>query len=299
MAVYKRHYKPYGGRVTEAATRFLVISKYGLQSLFTSRILIGLLVACYAFPLFAVLTIYLHHNFGALQLLNVRPDQLIPIEKEFFAVFMSVQAVFAFLVTAYAGPGLISPDLTNNALPLYLCRPISRPEYVFGKMAILFIPLSCITWIPGLLLYAIQSGLAGGGWGWDNIQIAWGVFGGLWLWILILSLLALALSAWVRWKLAASALLFGIFFVSAAFSEIVNEVLRTKSGHLLNLGYLFGVIWANMLGVRARTTLLGELFNVRTNDGIPLWACWTVLAGIAAVCVLLLNKRLRGREVVG
>ena len=64
----------------------------------------------------------------------------------------------------------ISPDLSNNALPLYLCRPINRTEYILGKMAVLFIPLSCITWIPGLLLFAIQAGLQGQGWGWDHIH---------------------------------------------------------------------------------------------------------------------------------
>ena len=298
MSVYKRQYKPYAGRVTESATRFLVLSRYGLQGLFASRLLIGLMVACFIFPVTAVLMIYLHHNMGALQLLQVDPDRLIPINNEFFSIFMSIQAVCSFLVTAYAGPGLISPDLTNNALPLYLCRPISRAEYVLGKMAVLFIPLSCITWVPGLLLYIIQAGLAGGSWGWDNLHIAWAVFGGFWLWIGLLSLLAMALSAWVRWRLAASALLFGVFFISAAFSEIVREVLETKMGYLLNLGHLVGTIWARMLRISPRRTVLGELFDVRAGDEIPLWGCWLMLALMAGVCILLLNRKLRAREVV-
>jgi ABC-2 type transport system permease protein len=297
MSVYKRAYKPYAGGITSPRTRFLVISRYGLESLFSSRLLIGLLVACYMFPLFAVLAIYLHHNLGALALLQVKPQDLIPINNEFFSVYLSFQSVFAFLLTAYAGPGLISPDLTNNALPLYLCRPISRAEYVLGKMAVLFIPLSFITWIPGLLLWSLQAGLDDTGWGRDNLHIAWAVFAGSWLWILLLSLLATALSAWVRWRLAASALLFGIFFISAAFAAIVNEVLRTKSGFLLNLGYLVGTIISKMLQISPRRTLLGELFDIRRGDEVPLWACWLMLALISGVCILLLNKRLRGREV--
>jgi ABC-2 type transport system permease protein len=298
MSVYKRSYKPYEGRVTFQRSRFLVISRYALESLLQSRLLIGLLVACYGFPLFTLTAIYLHHNLGALAALRVNPDNLIPIDSEFFSIFLTVQAGFAFLVTAYAGPGLISPDLTNNALPLYLCRPINRTEYVLGKMTVLFFPLSCITWIPGLILYFIQAGLAQDGWGWNNAHIAWALFAGSWIWIVLLSLLATALSAWVRWRLAASALLFGIFFVSAAFSEIVNEVMRTKAGSLFNLRHLVGSIWANMMQISPRRTLLGELFDVRHGNEVPLWAAWLMLTLLAGVCVLLLNKRLRGREVV-
>jgi ABC-2 type transport system permease protein len=297
MAVYKRSYKPYEGHVTHAPSRFLVITRYALETLLSSRLLIGLLVAAYGFPLFALAAIYLHHNLGALAALRVRPENLIPIDNEFFAIFLSVQGAFAFLLTAYAGPGLISPDLTNNALPLYLSRPITRTEYVLGKMAVLAFPLSCVTWVPGLILFLLQAGLAGEGWGWNNAYIAWGLFAGSWIWIVVLALLATALSAWVRWKLAASALLFGTFFISAAFSEMVNEVLETKSGYLLNLGHLIGTIWARLMQISPRRTLLGELFDIRRNE-VPLWAAWVMLAVMAGICVLLLNKRLRGREVV-
>jgi ABC-2 type transport system permease protein len=298
MAVYKRSYKPYEDRVTRAQSRFLVITRYALETLLSSRLLIGLLVAAYAFPLFALAAIYLHHNLGALTALRLRPDNLIPIDNEFFTIFLSVQGGFAFLLTAYAGPGLISPDLTNNALPLYLSRPITRTEYVLGKMAVLALPLSCVTWIPGLILFLVQSGLAGEGWGWNNAYIAWGLFAGSWIWIALLALLATALSAWVRWRLAASALLFGIFFISAAFSEMVNEVMETKSGYLFNLGHLVGTIWARMMQISPRRTLLGEMFDIRRGDELPLSAACLMLLALAGVCVLLLNKRLRGREVV-
>lgn len=298
MAVYKRHYKAYGGAITPLNSRFLVITRYSLENLLKSRLLIGLLVACFLFPLFGLGAIYLRHNLATLTLLGISPDQLMAIDNTFFSAFLAVQGWFAFLVTAYAGPGLISPDLTNNALPLYLSRPVQKTGYVLGKMAVLFVPLSAITWIPGLLLFFIQAGLEGGGWGWNNAYIAWGVFAGSWIWIGLLSLFAMALSAWVRWKLAASGLLFGIFFVSAAFSEIVNEILRTKTGYLLNLGHLVGTIWARLLHISPRRTLLGEMFNIRSVNDVPLWAACLVLAAVSVACVFMLNKKLRGREVV-
>ena len=44
-------------------------------------------------------------------------------------------------------PSLIAADLSNNALSLYLSRPITRRDYVLGKMAVLAILLSPITWM--------------------------------------------------------------------------------------------------------------------------------------------------------
>lgn len=298
MSVYKRNYKPYEGRLTADWSRFLVPSRYGLESLFQSRLLIAFLVASCVFPIFAGGVIYLHHNLTALTMLRINVDGLIPIDGDFFAAFLSVQGVFAFLLTAYAGPGLISPDLSNNALPLYLCRPISRTEYVLSKMAVLCIPLSCITWIPGLLLFAIQAGLQGQGWGWDHIHWAWAIFAGSWLWIGMLALLAMALSAWVRWKLAASALLFGVFFISSGLGAMVNEVLSTRAGNILSLGYVIGMIWARMLRLPARSTFFGEMFDIRRGDEVPETMVWLMFALICAACILLLNRKLRAKEVI-
>src|SRR4051812_1985348 len=298
MAVYKRSYKPYEGQLTPDWSRFLVPSRFALETLFQSRLLVGFMVASCIFPLFAMTVIYLQHNLSALTVLRIRPEDLLPIDGDFFGAFLSFQGAFAFFLTAYAGPGLISPDLSNNALPLYLCRPINRAEYILSKMFVLFIPLSCITWIPGLLLFGIQAGLKGDGWGWDHIQYAWAIFAGSWLWIGILSLLAVALSAWVRWKLAASALLFGVFFISGALGAMVNEVLTTRAGNVLSLGYVIGVIWARMLNLPARSTFFGELFNIRRGDEVPDYMAWLMVALVCAACIALLNRRLRAKEVV-
>ena len=53
----------------------------------------------------------------------------------------------------------------------------------------------------------------------DNLWIASGVFLGSWIWILSISLLALALSAWVKWRIAAGALLLGVLFIGAGFAQ--------------------------------------------------------------------------------
>lgn len=298
MAVYKRYYKSYDGRITPQWTRWLVLAQFGLDQLFQSRLVVGYMVACCLFPLIAGVLIYLRYNAGAIAMLGIDPDRILPIDGNFFATFLSLQGFASFLLTAYAAPGLIGPDLSNNALPLYLCRPISKAEYVLGKMAVLLIPLSIVTWLPGILLWMMQAGLEGGSWGGNNVHLLTGVLFGSLLWILLLSFLGLALSAWVRWKILASGLLFGVFFISSALSAIVNQVLDTKLGYLLNPGHLVGIIWASILGVKPSFTLLGTLFNVRQSDDVPQWAAWTMLSVIFAACIWLLDRKLRAREVV-
>src|SRR5207253_6446217 len=119
----------------------------------------------------------------------------------------------------------------NNALPLYLCRPFSRTEYVIGKMSIVIIMLSTISWLPGLILFLLQSYLEGWSWFWDNIPIASAVFLGSLVWILLLALLTQTISAWVKWSLAARAALIGLFLIPSVFATIVNQMIETHWGN--------------------------------------------------------------------
>src|SRR5437762_4287780 len=118
MAVYRRNYKPYTGALTPAWSRCLVLFRYSRRNLFRSRLLTALFVVCFFYPLACLLMIYMAHNLSFLHLMGV-PEGAFSIDNKFFFTFMSVQGVFAFLLTAFAGPWLISQDLANGALPLY------------------------------------------------------------------------------------------------------------------------------------------------------------------------------------
>src|SRR6185436_6798115 len=114
-------------------------------------------VVCFLPLLVEAILIYLHHNVNALAILQVNVRELLPIDSSFFLTFVAIQNAFAFFVTLLVGPPLVARDLRNNALPLYLCRPFTRAEYVLGKMSVLLILLSAITWIPQLLLFLFQA----------------------------------------------------------------------------------------------------------------------------------------------
>src|SRR5262249_12688026 len=158
----------------------------------------------YIYPLICILLIYVSHNASALSLLNAQSAaQLISVNVTFFMTLLGWQGILALFMTAFIGPGQVSPDLANDALALHLARPFSRVEYVISKMFVLVVLLSLMTWIPGLLVFGLQAYLEGGTWMTDHWRYASGIFFGGWIWVLVLSLLALALSAWVKWKPAA------------------------------------------------------------------------------------------------
>lgn len=296
MAVFKHAYKGYEGPLTPAWSRFLVLPRYAFEEMRRSRFYSIFFLVTMLAPLIFALIIYIEHNLSALKMLQVR--SLIEINARFFLNFLGWQSMMAFFLAAFVGPGQISPDLANNALSLYLARPFSRAEYVLGKLSVLLILTSVMTWIPGLLLFILQASLEGGGWFTQNLRIASAIFLGSWIWILLLSLLALALSAWVKWKPMAGGLLFGVFFVAAGFGVAINGVQRTRWGHLFNISALIGSVWVHLFGADPAVNNGGAFFRMPAGEELPLWCCWAALAALCLICLYMLTRKIRGAEVV-
>jgi len=301
MAVYKKTYRPYEGELTPSWSRFLVIPRYAFEELHGKRFLTIFFLASFIYPLICALIIYVQHNASALSLLGVQQGAtraLISINVTFFMSLLGWQSMLALFMASFIGPGLVSPDLSNNALSLYLARPFSRVEYVIGKMSVLAILMSLMTWIPGLLCFGLQGYLEGWQWMRDNARLASGVFFGSWVWILVLALLALALSAWVKWKPAAGGLMFGVFFVGSAFGAVINAVQRTRWGNLFNVGHLIGVVWVRLFEGSNQTTNGAVFFRAAQDEVLPLWTCWAALCVLALICLYMLARKIRGAEVV-
>jgi ABC-2 type transport system permease protein len=299
MAVYKKTYRPYEGELTSSWSRFLVIPRYAFEDLHRSRFLTIFFLASFIYPLISALIIYVQHNASALNLLGAQgANRLISINVVFFMTVLGWQSMLALFLASFIGPGQVSPDLANNALALYLARPFSRKEYVLGKMTVLLVLMSLMTWVPGLLLFGLEGYLEGFDWMKTNLRFATGIFFGAWIWILILSLLALALSAWVKWKPAAGGLMFGVFFVAAGFGATINGVQRTNWGSLFNISYLIGSVWAHLFEGDNRTTNGAVFFRAPLGEELPLWCSWAALLFLSMICLYMLARKIRGTEVV-
>ena len=284
MAVYEQTYRRYTGELTPQRSRFLVPLRYALKDVFASRLVLLLLVLGGLVALSAAVIVYLHHNFSALSALKLPLDQVIPIDNVFFEKILQIESSIGFFLALVIGPGLIAPDVRNNALPLYFSRPFSPAEYVLGKLSVLLALLSALTWVPCLLLFLFQASLEDG-WVGSHLGIAWAILAASWEWILVLSLLTLAISAWVKWKPVARVALLAVFFVLSGFALVINHILDTRWGSLVSIGELNDIVRQN-------------LFTGREPDVIPPWAAWLALGAACVLFLSMLRRKVRAYEVV-
>jgi ABC-2 type transport system permease protein len=303
MAVYEHTYKQYLGKLTPEWSRFLVIPRHAFRDVFKSKLFTAFFVICFLPLLVEAILIYLHANVSALAIMKINVRELFPIDASFFQTFVNVQACFAFLVMLLVGPPLVSRDLRNNALPLYLCRPFSRTEYVLGKMSVLLILLSAITWVPQLLLFLFQSYLDGATWFVENLHLASAIFISSVVWILLLALLSQAVSALVKWRVIASISLLGIFFIPWVFSEVINNLFITRWGNIISLGALMRTVTSGLFGTFVQaygqiTEFDGRVGREVVVNEMPLWAAWLALFVVCAICLALLSRKVKAYEVV-
>ena len=305
MAVYEQTYKRYAGPLTPEWSRFLIIPRHALRGTFNSKLFTAFFAFCFIPLLVEIILIYFRHNVGALAALSINVRELVPVDAFFFETFVNIQNSFAFLLALLIGPPLVSRDLRNNALPLYLCRPFSRTEYVLGKMSVLLILLSLVTWIPQLLLFFFQSYLEGFTWFRANAWIASSIFIASVFWILLLALFTQTISALVKWRVVASGALVALFLIPSAFGLFINEVFRTRWGNMISLIASIRNVTAGLFGTFDRVS---EVRRIRDFEGVlvrevvllepPLWLSWALLFLLCAICLALLSWRVKAYEVV-
>jgi ABC-2 type transport system permease protein len=285
MAVYRRGYQRYQGPLKSHRARFMVLPHFAWRRLYQQRSVLMLTVVALIWPLLCAIFIYLSNNAELLKGLGQGFTKFIQVNGDFFLVFMNVQSTFAVFLAAIAGPGLIAPDLANNALPLYFSRPLARSEYACARLITLFGMLSTITWIPGLLLFGIQIGMADGSWFRANWKLGFGIFAGFAIWILLVSLVALASSAYAKLRAVAGGIVLAFFFILSGASVMINGVFRSTWGHVINPSWAIRRLWYAML-------------NVTPPSGPGVIACIAVMSLILLLLILVLERKLRPVEVV-
>ena len=287
MGLRDRAFRRYDGETTPRRRRFLVLWRYGRSEVFASRRVIALFALAFAPILVAAVLFYLRHNAPVLAAMDLSAADMVPIDASVFLILLRIQAAFAFVIVALVGPGLVAPDLGNNGLALYLARPFSRTEYVLGKMSVLLILTSAITWVPLLLLWLLQAGLEPG-WAAGHLRLVPAVLLGSWVWIGFLALLSLALSAWVRWRVVAAALLVVVIVVATSLAEMIGAMFNTGWGDVLSPGRLVTAIWESLFYGA------GSAINLR----IPLPVAWVAFLAMCGLCLLVLDKKLAAYQVV-
>src|SRR5205823_13712573 len=153
MPIHDQGYRRYGGDKAPRGQAWVVIARNGIRHMLGKRAFLGLLLLSWLPFVVRAVQIYAAANLPQAAFLAPTPET--------FRQFLDQQQIFVFFVTVYVGAGLIANDRRANALQIYLSKPLSRTEYVFGKLAILMTFLLLVTWVPAIVLLIVQIMFAG------------------------------------------------------------------------------------------------------------------------------------------
>src|SRR5882762_7241197 len=154
MPIHDQGYRRYGGEKARTGAGWMVITRAGLRTMFAKRAFLGLLLIAWFPFLVRAVQIYVAANVP-------QAGALVAVKADTFRQFLDQQQTFVFFITVYVGAGLIANDRRANALQIYLSKPLTRGEYVFGKLAILMTFLASVTWLPAIVLLMVQAAFAG------------------------------------------------------------------------------------------------------------------------------------------
>lgn len=290
MSLRQHGFRTFAGPWTPTVTRPLVVTRYTLSTVFSSRLFTIFYVACFLPPCLFLVTIYLRYKVDFLSgVMGFRDADAVigagVLDDWLYYGIVEPSVWVAFLIVLVRGPALLAPDLKDNAMPLYLSRPLTKPQYLLGKLLVLLWLTGAVTWMPGLLLVFVNAYYAGHGWLLDNLSVPLGLVATCLVWSGCLSIIALALSAWVRWRPAATLGFLGLFVIGSAIGNLFRATSGDWYGSLI-------ILW-DAIEVVGR-----DLFGAKASDLMPLPWAWGTLAVVTALALWALIRRIRAFEIV-
>jgi ABC-2 type transport system permease protein len=279
MPIHDQGYRRYVGLKARTGTGWMVITRAGIRSQLAKRAFLGLLLLSFL-PFFArAIQIYLAVNFPQTgDLLAVKPD--------LFRQFLDQQQIWVFFITVYVGAGLIANDRRANALQIYLSKPLTRAEYIFGKLAILMAFLLLVTWVPALLLLIVQIAFAGNfTFLLKNLYLFPAITVFAFIQVTMVAAAMLALSSLSKSSRYVAILYAAVIFFSQAIYGVLTVVTRSTQ-----------LSW---ISFPANLSQLGDvIFRMPSKYDTPWPVALLMIVGLIAVSGVILERRVRGIEVV-
>lgn len=189
------------------------------------------------------------------------------------------------LIVIFGGSGLIANDLKHKSLSLYLSKPISWIDYLIGKFAVIGILLSCMTLIPGLLMFLEHVLLSDSPFLKENFWIIFPIIIYSLVVVTVTSLLMLLFSSLTENLRYATIGFCAIWFGLPVLHLILKEVIPSSTVAIVS-------IWANLEQLGNALFGLDPSYNIHMS--------WTILLliGLSALCIVILRFRIRAVEIV-
>lgn len=279
MPIHDQSYRRYSGEKRPVKSAWTVIARAGLMSFLSRRAFLGLLLAAWIPFIVRASQLFLASNFS-------QAATFLAPSAQTFRDFLGQQGIFVFLITVYVGAGLIANDRRANALQLYLSKPVTRAEYILGKMTILATFLLGITWLPAILLLVLQIAFSGS---FTFLRTNSSLIASVTLYCLLV-VLVITFGMTALSSLSRSSRFVGILFAGVLiFSDAMFNALRFITGSS-------AVSWVS---VQASLDQVGDLiFRQTPRHQTPVAVSILVLLAVIALSASVLERRVRGVEVV-
>jgi ABC-type transport system involved in multi-copper enzyme maturation permease subunit len=278
MPIHDQSYRRYLGGKAALGRAWTVIAWAGIRQMITKRAFIGLMLFAWFPFIVRAVQIYIASN--------VPQAAMLAPTAETFREFLEQQDFFVFVVTIYVGAGLIANDRRANALQIYLSKPLMRAEYIAGKAAVLFTFLMLVTWVPAILLLLVQVMFAGSfAFLKANLFLFPAITVAALLQVMLATFTMLALSSLSKSSRYVGILYAGALFFTAAIYGAMYAITGSSKLSYLSLG-------ANLAQV------VDVIFRLTPRYATPWQVSLTVILGLIILSVSVLERRVRGVEVV-
>jgi ABC-2 type transport system permease protein len=281
MPIHDQGYRRYGGTKARTGAGWIVIARAGIRTMVAKKAFLGLLLVSW-FPFFVRAVQF----YAASNLTTIPQASMLAPSADTFRQFLEQQRTFVFFVTVYVGAGLIANDRRANALQIYLSKPLTRAEYVFGKLAILMSFLALVTWLPAIVLLIVQIAFAGNfAFFKANVFLFPAITLFAFIEIVVASSTMLALSSLSKSSRYVAILYAGVIFFSSAVYNVLYAVTRSTA-----------LSW---LSFSANLSQVGDLiFRQRLQYDTPWPVSLLMIVVLIVVSGVVLERRVRGIEVV-
>lgn len=277
--IHDQSYRRYEGTRQPPGKAWAVILSHGIRSTTARRAFMALLIVAWVPFIIRTVQIYVNTAYPAV-------GDVMAVTAATFQEFIEQQDIFVFFITIFVGAGLIANDRRANALQIYLSKPLTRTEYIAGKLGILATFLAFVTLLPAVLLLVMQILFSGSlEFLRTNLYIVPAVVLASLVRILVSGFAMLALSSLSRSTRYVAIMYAGVIFFTEAIYGVLYLITQSSV-----------VAWVSIGGNIENLT--DVMFRQVPRYETPVAVSALVVIGVVVVSLSVLERRVRGVEIV-
>jgi hypothetical protein len=288
MTIREKGYFHWDGELKDRKRPWWPITRLGIKLAFRKKYFKFLYFGSFIPAVVFLIGIYVSERIEDFRYMIRGSQQILEVNPAFFKTYFAGDFLLFMMVMllVVGGAGLVSDDLKYNSLQLYFARQLEKRDYLVGKAAIMLFFLLSLTLLPGLLFIVFKLLFSG------SFR-----FIGTYPW-LPLSILAYSLIVCTFFCL------YGLLLSAASRNRRYVSIMIFAAYLISDI--LFGVFYENfknpafaLLSIKVNLQQLGAyLFRQKPAYALPWYWSGLIVLGICGLASVILNRRVRGVEVV-